>query len=346
MTNKWELLTFDTQRPTYGRFKSAWDYTLLVKIGFGSLLKSLVWTFSHLLKFPFVLLKKRPDIIHINTPSYWVFWENGLYVLISKIFGKKVILHIHGGGFEDFYGKSGFLFKFLIKLILAASDTVFVLSPFWQRYTEKITTPNKISTIENFVDSSFFNSLNKSQVSKNIFNVLFVGGQGAKLKGLFDVVYAASIVKKHTKNVLFIFVACLGVEGLSALCEKEGVTSDVKILDYLHGSDKTKVFSESDIFVLPSYAEGLPITMLEAMAAGLPVIATSVGAIPDVIQEGKNGFLIRPGDYQSLAEKILFLKNNPDVKLHMSENNVETIKQNYQQSVILKKLDVEYSRLI
>ncbi len=122
--------------------------------------------------------------------------------------------------------------------------------------------------------------------------MLFVGGPGAKLKGLFDVVDAAVIVKQHTENILFIFLACADVKGLTSLCEKKGLASNIQILGYLHGSDKTKIFLNSDIFLLPSYAEGLPITMLEAMAAGLPIIATSVGAIPDVIQNGKNGFLI------------------------------------------------------
>lgn len=347
LSSKYELSTFDTQRPTYGQFKDVWDYTLLIRIGFSSFIKSFVWTISHIIIFPFVLLRKRPDIVHINTASYWVFWENAIYALASKIFQKKVIFHIHGGGFEEFYSKSNFFLKFLLQQILIISDKVFVLSRHWQSFMAKITPANKISIIENFVESSFTNDLRNEYVgSKRIFTILFVGGQGAKLKGLFDVVYAATIVRRQTNNVLFVLVACSGVEGLCALCQKKGLASIVRILGYLHGSDKTKVFSESDIFLLPSYAEGLPITMLEAMAAGLPIIATPVGAIPDVIQDGTNGFLIEAGDYQSLAEKILLLKDNPNLKRHMAENNVSVIKKRYEKSVILNKLDIEYNALL
>jgi len=345
LRDKYELLTFDTQRPTYGLYKEAWDYTLLIRIGFLNLTKSLIWTTSHILRFPFVLLRKRPDAVHINSASYWVFWENALYALMTKMVGKKVIFHIHGGGFEEFYGKSNPFFKFLIREALMMSDKVLVLSLSWQNFLLKIIPASKISIIENFVDLPFSNNLkNKSKTTKK-FTVLFVGGIGARLKGLFDVIYAAAIVKKKTDKVIFVLIGCSGVKGLRSLCAKEGLMSTVTILDYIHGPNKTKVFEESDIFVLPSYAEGLPITMLEAMAAGLPIIATSVGAIPDVIEDGKNGFLIRAGDYRSLAEKIILLKNNPDLKRRMSENNLAVIKEKYEKTVILNKLDIEYNRL-
>ena len=347
LSRKFELSTFDTQRPTYGIFKEVWDYTLLLRIGFLGLLRSLVWTLSHLMTFPFALLKNRPDIVHVNTASYWVFWENGMYVLISKIFHKKVIFHIHGGGFEEFYNSSNSLFKFLLQKILTLSDKVFVLSQSWQSFLLGIVPANKVTIVENFVDfSSFREFKNNERPSKHILNVLFVGGPGAKLKGLFDVVDAAAIVTQHSKNVHFVLLACSGVNGLGALNDVRGLASNISILGYLYGSEKTKVFLESDIFLLPSYAEGLPIAMLEAMAAGLPIIATSVGAIPDVIQDGKNGFLIEAGDYKALAEKILVLADDQNLRSKMSVNNVAKIRKNYEKIMILQKLSVEYEKLL
>jgi glycosyltransferase involved in cell wall biosynthesis len=97
---------------------------------------------------------------------------------------------------------------------------------------------------------------------------------------------------------------------------------------------------------LPSYSEGLPITILEAMATGLPIIASSVGSIPEVIQDGKNGFLIEAGDYKALAEKIKLLIRNKDLRQQMAINNVKKIAANYDKNVVLLQLRNEYDKLL
>lgn len=346
ISRKYDLSLFDTQRPTYGLYKDVWDYTLLLRLGFTNLIKSALWTFSHLITFPFTIMKKRPDIVHINTASYWAFWENAIYVLTSKILNRKVILHIHGGGFEDFYASSNIFFKFLLKETLMFSDKIVVLSLSWKSLIKSIVPDSKVSIIENFVNFPSNVAFKKPIASKKNFVVLFVGGPGAKLKGLFDVVDAASIVTKKVKDVLFVLLACSGVKDLRKICQAKGLGSNVKILGYRYGSDKAKVFFRSDIFILPSYAEGLPITMLEAMATGLPVIATPTGAIPDIIKVGMNGFLVKVGDYSSLAERILFLKNAPALRMQMAENNFQMVRENFEKTVIIRKLDTVYSDLL
>jgi glycosyltransferase involved in cell wall biosynthesis len=345
LTKQYQILTFDTQRPTYGRFKQTWDYTLLVKIGPSSLIKSLIWTSAHLLKFPLVLIRRNPQIVHINTVGYWVFWENAIYAVIAKLFRKKVILHTHGGGFENFYNDSNFIFKFLIRQTFKISDKIFVLSPIWRNFFEKLSPREKIFISENFVDTIISNEPMLNRNLNEEFTVLFVGGQGAKLKGLFDVIKAAEIVKKKTDKVAFILVACSGINGIESLCQRKGLTSTVKILGYLKNNSLAKVFAQSDIFILPSYAEGSPITMLEAMSAGLPVIASFAGSIPDIIQEGNNGFLINAGDYNMLAQKILDLKADSETRNQMARNNIKTIQERYLKDIVLNKLGIEYNGL-
>ena len=92
--------------------------------------------------------------------------------------------------------------------------------------------------------------------------------------------------------------------------------------------------------------EGLPITMLEAMASGLPVIASSVGAIPDVIHDGKNGFLLEAGDYEALAARILVLAKDKKLRQEMAENNITLIKDHYDKTIVLQKLESEYNKLL
>ena len=89
--------------------------------------------------------------------------------------------------------------------------------------------------------------------------------------------------------------------------------------------EKIKLFKSSDIFVLPSYTEGLSMSCLEAMAFGLPVITTPVGAMPDVIKNGKNGIITPVADHERLFENIELLMNNRELRIKMGNNNKENI---------------------
>ena len=342
MPKRYAFTVFDTQRPTYDFCKEVWDYTLVFRIGWVRLVKSLIWTVAHLMSFPFALLRNRPHVVHVNSVGYWVYWENGIYVLLSKIFRKRTLFHIHGGGFEDFYEKSNSIFKVLIRGILTLPDTVIVLSPSWHKFMSKLVSQNKIEVIENFVDSSAFSKVDRGKTPDRNVTVLFVGGYGAKAKGLYDFINAASLATKKCRTINFVLLACAGIRGLVTLCKEKGITSNTRIEGYLEGSKKFEVFANSDIFVLPSYAEGFPVTMLEAMAAGLPIIASSVGAIPDVIKDGENGFLIEPGDYTTLASKICLLASDKNLRDKMAESNVNRIRRNYDKDIILKKLSDVY----
>ena len=347
LNEKYKLITFGTERPTFGIPRSVSDYTEMLRMGLVCLVKSVVWTLSHLLTFPFLLLKNCPDIIHVHTASYWSFWENAMYIIISEMLSKKTVLHIHGGGFEKFYKNSNRLIKFLIAKILNLPDKVIVLSRSWKRFFANFFGENKIAILENFVNSSRYSGFKgEKNFPKDTITVLFVGGVGAEKKGLYDVLRAMPLVIRRCKNILFFFVACSILKELSALCEKEEISSHARFFGYLVGDEKIKVFTESDIFVLPSYAEGLPITILEAMAAGLPIIATAVGAIPEIIEDGKNGYIIEPGDYRALADGIVRLAENEELRHKIGKNNIDTIRKHYDRAVIVRKLDNLYTQLL
>lgn len=110
--------------------------------------------------------------------------------------------------------------------------------------------------------------------------------------------------------------------------KQECLQDIVNIRDEVFGEEKLRLFSESDIFVLPSYGEGMPMVVLEAMGAGLPLIVSAVGAIPEFIKEGRNGLFVRPGDVPQLADKILLLVQDASLRKAMGEANLDLIKYN------------------
>ncbi len=165
------------------------------------------------------------------------------------------------------------------------------------------------------------------------------------MKGFYDVLRAMPLVIKRCKNILFFFVACPIIKEHAAL-EKKEISPYARFFDYLTGDKKIRVFMESDIFVLPSYAEGLPITILEAMAAGLPIVATAVGAIPEIIEDGKNGYIIEPGDFRTLADWIVRLAEDEKLRRRLGKNNTDTVKSHYDRAMIVRKLDNLYIQLL
>ena len=116
-------------------------------------------------------------------------------------------------------------------------------------------------------------------------------------------------------------------------------------MGYVDEKEKIKTLTSPDIYILPSPAEGLPISILEAMSAGLAVISTNVGAIPEVIENGVNGYLIEKGDYKNLAEKILTLANNRELLDTMSLNNSEKVKRTYDLNKVISKMDDLYDSI-
>jgi glycosyltransferase involved in cell wall biosynthesis len=116
---------------------------------------------------------------------------------------------------------------------------------------------------------------------------------------------------------------------IKKLVKTEGISDCVKIMGWIPHQDLPKYLNEMKILVLPSFTEGLPNIMLEAMACGTPVLATPVGAIPDVIKDGETGFLLRSNDPKHIAERIIELLNKPELLEKVSVNAYNFVRGNF-----------------
>ena len=136
------------------------------------------------------------------------------------------------------------------------------------------------------------------------------------------------------------------IDRIKDTCINQGINDHVTFRSGFSNDEKNDLLFGSDIYLLPSYAEGLPISLLEAMAAGLPIISTPVGGIPEVIVEGENGFLITPGDYVDLANKIIKLIETPELRMKIGQKNENKIRDEYDWNIISDKLKNEYRTLL
>jgi glycosyltransferase involved in cell wall biosynthesis len=137
-------------------------------------------------------------------------------------------------------------------------------------------------------------------------------------KGIFDLLQVLRDHRAELSDKIKLFIGGNGQTAqLKNMIETSGLGGMVEFKGWVTGNEKDRLLQFSDVFVLPSYYEGSPVAVLEAMSYGAPVISTTVGGIPEIVKSGLNGWLHRPGDRQALLEAILYYINEPEnIKKH------------------------------
>jgi glycosyltransferase involved in cell wall biosynthesis len=161
---------------------------------------------------------------------------------------------------------------------------------------------------------------------------------------------AVPVVRKQAPDVEFVLVG-----GVEVGAEREKVeqaqaealaAGGVTFPGIVTGQPKATLFAESDVFILPSYNENFPIAVLEAMAAGLPLVVTPVGALPEVLEEGRNCFFVEPGDCEALADRIVRLAHDPELRYLMGSANLSLYLEKFAPEVMLGKIEDLYNSLL
>ena len=305
------------------------------------------------LLFPLTLLSfiirlaknKKISIIHIHGASKGSFYRKYLIFVISKfLFGKKTIYHIHGAKYHIFYKQSSFLVKGRIKHMVQKSDALVVLSSRWKDFFENNFNPKSVIIIPNIV----------ANVSKNNSTVNFINGKTTFLflgrigerKGVFDlieVIYRG--IEYFRENCKFVVGGDGETKRLEQLIKSYDIGSTIKFVGFVSGDKKKKLLTDTDVYVLPSYNEGLPISILEAMAYSKPVISTTVGGIPELIKHKKNGLLFEPGDLSALDQCLRLMVENRDERLAMGNLNYDSVSSSYFPAPVIDKLSLLYNNL-
>ena len=167
-------------------------------------------------------------------------------------------------------------------------------------------------------------------------------GRLEKRKGIYDIIEAAKYIKNP--DVIINLYGDGNPEEFQKLVMDNNLQEKVQIKGWISGDKKNEIFQASDVLILPSYSEGLPMSILEAMAVGLPIISTPVGGIPEAVEDGVNGFLIQPGDYKALAEKIDILANDKQLREQMGQNGYKIAKEKFDVDVVIKQLKEIYNK--
>jgi glycosyltransferase involved in cell wall biosynthesis len=297
-------------------------------------------------------IRQRPHIIHLPVTSGISFWKGATFILAGRLFGLKVVAHLHGGYFHEYFTEQNHHIQVAIRWVLSQASVVIALSENWRRFVQEEIRPSvPVWIVPNTVEEVFVDSMHRSKkpLTGGRKTVFFLG-RLHESKGVFDILKAISLVLQERSDLRFVIAGPEQYAGIAAqmkeVCEQEGLGPYVQIPGPVMGQDKLDLFFSSSVFVLPSYVENFPYTVLEAMASGLPVITTPVGALPEVVEEGVNGFFITPGDYRALAERITLLARDERLREEMAEANRAKILERFIPETAIAELEKVYDELL
>jgi glycosyltransferase involved in cell wall biosynthesis len=289
----------------------------------GSALKKVFLCIASWLQFMGLLLRGKIALIHVHIASDASFWRKSLFLCPAILCRIPSILHLHGAEFSRFYEKDcNRVAKWFVRYIFNHVDIVVALSVTWQRWIQGISSNSRILSINNPVQLPTVSDFNLRESA----SILFLGRLGDR-KGTYDLLLAVSrMVGRHPKLKLL-----LGgdgdIERVKIQIEQLGITPHVEVLGWVSGATKLELLQRAAIYALPSYAEGLPMSVLEAMATGMPVVSTPVGGIPEVITNDLEGYLVAPGDVPALSEALERLLSDANLRQRLgtaARNKVES----------------------
>ncbi|MEX2162797.1 MAG: glycosyltransferase family 4 protein [Sulfuricaulis sp.] len=251
----------------------------------------------------------KPDAVYMPVTATWSgFWRDAVLALIGRRVGAKIVGHVHGAWFDRILARKGLTGK-LVRVCISQYDTLLMLGTPWKRLIESYGYRGNVFIVSPTVSWKCYEE-GKTFVRRyeNSFGKgLFVGQVGAR-KGVFELLEALQCLKVAGKKALMTIVGPPEFKGewdtVMTCWKKLGLQDIVRFTGPLEGETLYREFRDNDYLVLPSHSEGLPIVMLEAGMFGLPVVATPVGAVTDVLEHERNALIVQPGDAKGLAEAI------------------------------------------
>ena len=280
-------------------------------------------------------------VAHIHTCSGFTFFLDGALLLAARLRGNSTVLHIHGGRFDAFLDGLGPVRFALAGWLVRRAHVAVVLSADWQQRLNSRLPGARWAVVENGV--SVARALARPH-RHGPTQFLFLGGM-SRAKGV-DVLLQA--VAKSTQDWQLVMAGPEAESGFTAWMHSEiarlNIGARARWLGEVRGAAKEDAMSAADVCVLPSLAEGLPMAILECMGSGMPVVATRVGAIPEVIADAREGLLVPPGDADALAAAMDRLAKDGELRQCMGAAARRTCAERFSVELAVIKLMALYQR--
>jgi len=297
-------------------------------------------------RFLMAVLSHRPQICHIGTAFGLSFLKHSICIFIARFFGSRVLIHPHCSLSALYFDRSKW-WRWIFCQVIRLSAGVIALSSEWQQILE-IAPGSRVYLLQNAINLTSYQTIAQSRFENSRQDddvvILYLGYIG-KAKGSFDLLKAARVINSKAIKACFNLAGDELRPGELDHLQREIVNAKlnhmVKIQPPVIDEEKLAVFREADIFVYPSYSEGLPMAVIEAMASGLPIVATHVGGLPDLVREGVNGILVEPGCPTKLATALGKFILDPQLRHTMGTRSSQIASEEYDiEQHVLKLVDI------
>lgn len=303
-------------------------------------LKKITYFASAYIKIRKQLQMAWPNVVHIHMSYKGSFRRKYMIHKLCKKYGISDVVHLHGSEFKKWYDESDDRTQEKIRKLLRECTAFIVLGEKWDTVVKTIEPTTNTLVISNAVHIP----QEKVQWNEDRFQVLFLGVM-IQRKGVVDILKAVNILKNSNKmqNLHFV-IAGSGEEEdqLKRQAERLGLTNEIEFVGWITGEKKKRLLRESQVLILPSYYEGLPVAVLEAISYGMPVVATDVGDISSAVHDGVNGYLIQPGDAESLADRIEKIHADKKKYILMSEMSRRIATNNFSDEQFFAQIKKSY----
>lgn len=285
--------------------------------------------------FAFLLKLPHYRIVHVNMASDTSFYRKSVFIWTAKLFRKKLVIHQHGGNFPEFYEKDlGSAGKNYVKSVLSMGDVFLVLGTAWKDFFGEIIGRDRITVLPNAIKMPA-----SYQKQYGVHKLLFLG-RLCREKGIGELLSVMPELQRRFPDVKLYLGGIWENESLKKRMLSMG--DCVTDLGWVSGSDKQRILRECDILVMPSYFEGQPVSILEAMANACGIVASDTGGIPDMIVDGQTGLLVPPKDAKALEKGILRLLEDSGLCRTLGENARQKAEAEFSMENNIKRLLTVY----
>lgn len=289
-----------------------------------------------------VILLPRTRLMHIHMALGASLFRKFPFFVLARIFNKPTVVHLHcfDSLFNSLMGGPPSLGRTLCVLMLRHADRVVALSSSW----EQIILRHVPAARTCFLPNPYWLPPGFQPVNRTGQTVLYLNRIESR-KGYEHLLGAIPAVLKHCPRARFVLAGHGDVVSARRIAADLGVERAVEFPGWVEGDRKWSLLAGADILCLPSLAEGVPITLLEAMGAGVAVVTTPVGGIPDVVKDGVNGILVQSGDVSGIAESLIRLLTDADLRARLSDAGRRTVEKMNSLPIIDKNLKSLYAEL-
>lgn len=268
------------------------------------------------------------DIVHVHMAERGSVFREGFVILLAKRLGCKTVIHMHGATIEDWYYCQNRIVHKITRHIFCTADKMVVLGELWRPFMSKVMNGHEenISVLHNAVKMPAENSYHS-----DAHNFLFYG-MLIQRKGIDDLLEAYKLILNdipQNVNLDLYGDDYDSEEKIRDKIKRFGLGGRAIYKGWLTADNREEAFKDAIVNILPSYNEGLPMTILETMGYGIPNISTRIAAIPEAIDDNDNGFLINAGDVQDLANKMTIVANDPQLRKRLSNAAYKKAKQEF-----------------